>query len=155
IASSLRTPEVHFAYSGLARTYADLGDVENAGAYYKRGIEVLESVQGQQGTEEIKMGVFAGAIYSYRGLLRLLLDVYNRTNDEQYLRDSFEYNERMRARVFLEILGRSHTTPVKANVGPSQDEIRRNIAQIHHRLQSPELEPSEQSKSLDQLENIR
>ena len=28
IASSLRTPEIHFAYSGLARTYADLGDVE-------------------------------------------------------------------------------------------------------------------------------
>jgi CHAT domain-containing protein len=61
----------------------------------------------------------------------------------------------MRARVFLEILGRSHTTRVKANVGPSQDELRRNIAQIHHRLQSPELEPSEQSKLLDQLENIR
>ena len=139
IASSLRTPEIHFAYSGLARTYADLGDVENAGAYYKRGIEVLESIQGQQGTEEIKMGVFAGALYSYRDLLRLLLDVYKRTNDEQYLRDSFEYNERMRARVFLEVLGRSNTTRVNANVGPSQDEIRRNIAQFHHRLRSPEL----------------
>jgi len=155
IASSLRTPEIHFAYHGLARTYADLGDVENARAYYKRGIEVLESVQGQQGTEEIKMGVFAGVLYSYRGFLRLLLDVYMRTNDEQYLRDSFEYNERMRARVFLEILGRAHTTRVKANAGPSQDDIRRNIAQIHHRLQSSELEPSVQSKLLDQLENLR
>ena len=29
MASLLRTPEIHFAYSGLARTYADLGDVEN------------------------------------------------------------------------------------------------------------------------------
>lgn len=155
IASNLRTPEVHFAYSGLARTYADLGDIENAGAYYKRGIEVLESVQGQQDTEEIKMGVLAGALYAYRDLLRLSLDVYKRTNDEQYLRDSFEYNERMRARVFLEILSRSHTTRIKANVGPSEDEIRRNIAQIHHRLRSPELEPSEQSKLLNQLENLR
>ena len=116
---------------------------------------MLEFVQGQQGTEEIKMGVFAGALYSYRGFLRLLLDFYKRTNEEQYIRESFEYNERMRARVFLEILGRAHTTRVKANAGPSQDEIRRNIAQIHHRLRSPELEPSEQSKLLDQLENIR
>src|SRR5207245_2258331 len=154
MASRLRTPEIHFAYSGLARTYADLGDVEKAVAYYRKGIEGLESVQGQQGTEEIKMGIFAGALYSYRGLPKLLLDIYKRTKDERYLRESFEDNERMRARVFLEILGRAHTTRVKANAGSSQDEIRRNIAQIHHRLRSPELEPSEQSKLLDQIEII-
>lgn len=158
IANQLRTPEIHFAYTGLARTYADLGDTENALEYYKKGIAVLESIQGQQGSEEIKMGVFAGAIFSYRGLLRLLVDVYNRTHEERYLRESFEYNERMRARVFLELLGRSHTTRQNINVGtevPSQDEIRRNIAQIHHRLRSPELEPSEQSKLLNQLETLR
>ena len=155
IGSSLRTPEIHFAFSGLARTYADLGRIPEAATYYRKGIEVLESIQGQQGTEDIKMGVFAGAVYSYRGFLRLLVNLSKKTNDERSLRESFEYNERMRARVFLDIVARSKTSRANKNTPSSQDEMRRSIAQIHHRLQSPQLEPSEQIRLLAQIENLR
>ena len=158
IASRLRTPEIHFAYAGLARAYADLGDTDKAVEYYKKGIAILESVQGQQGTEDIKIGVFAGALYTYRNFLRLLLDVYTRTKEQEYLHESFAYNERMKARVFLEMLAGSQKTridkPVRSEV-TSQEEVRRKIAQIHHRLQTPKLEQSEETKLLDQLESLR
>ena len=156
--ADLRTPEIHFAYAGLARAYADLGDTDKAVEYYKKGIAILESVQGQQGTDDIKIGVFAGALYTYRNFLRLLLDVYTRTKEQEYLHESFAYNERMKARVFLEMLAGSQKTridkPVRSEV-TSQEEVRRKIAQIHHRLQTPKLEQSEETKLLDQLESLR
>jgi CHAT domain-containing protein/Tfp pilus assembly protein PilF len=158
IASRLRTPEIHFAYTGLARAYTDLGDTDKALEYYKKGIAVLESVQGQQGTEDIKIGVFAGALYSYGGFLRVLLDVYTQTKEQRYLDESFEYNERMKARVFVEMLARSQRTRASdatRSKSPPHEEIRRKIAQIHHRLQTPKLEQSEETKLLDQLESLR
>ena len=155
IANALRTPEVHFVYTGLARAYADQREISKALNYYKKGIEVLDSVQGQQGTEEVKMGVFAGAIYEYRGFVPLLLNAYTRTNEDRYLRESFEYNGRMKAEVFQEMLARAQVTRSSRNEAIQEEVIRRKIAQTHHRLQSSQLEPSEESKLLDQLEDLR
>jgi CHAT domain-containing protein len=158
MATALRTPEIHFAYSGLARTYADLGDMDTALDYYKKGIAALESVQGQQGTEEIQIGVFAGALYAYAGLPRLLVEMYARTKEKHYFDQSFEYNERLKARVFVDMLERSQRfrTSDKTQREPtSEDEIRRQIVQIHHRLQTAKLQRPEQSQLLDQLEILR
>src|SRR5262249_6723408 len=86
------------------------------------------------------------------------LDVYTRTKDQEYLHESFAYNERMKARVFLEMLAGSQKTrinkPVRSEV-TSEEEVRRKIAQIHHRLQTPTPEQSEETKLLDQLESLR
>src|SRR5439155_3372362 len=70
LADQLRSPEIHFVYSGIARTYADMNDSSKAVSYYKKGLVLLESIQSQQGTEGLKIGSLEGALYAYRGLVK-------------------------------------------------------------------------------------
>ena len=158
IGGVLRTPEIHFVYAGQARTYADMGDAEKAVRYYKKGLVMLESVQGQQGTEEIKIGVLAGALYAYRGLVTLLLDLHAKTGETRYLHEAFQYNERLRARAFLDMLGKSRVTRLGGELGPlaaKEAEIRHQIARIHRQLRAPKLDKAEETRLLDRLEGLR
>ncbi|MBI3988855.1 MAG: CHAT domain-containing protein [candidate division NC10 bacterium] len=154
----LRTPEIHHVYAGLARTYADLGDTDNAVHSYKEGLATLESTQGQQVTEEIKMDVLEGALWAYRGFVPLLLDLYRKTKEERYLHEAFHYHERGRARAFLELLSKARITRLGGEVGElaaKEEEIRRQITRIHHQLRAPKLDETEEAHLLDQLDHLR
>lgn len=154
----LRTPELHWVYAGLAQTYADLGDAENAVRHYQKGLEMLESIQGQQGTEEIKIGVLEGALWVYEGFVTLLLDLYRKTGEERYLHEAFHYTDSGKARAFLEMLNNSRATRLGGEVGAlaeKEEEIRRQIARIHHQLRAPKLDKAEETRLLDELDRLR
>jgi CHAT domain-containing protein len=158
LASALRSPELHWIDAGLARTYADMGEAEAAKQHYKLGLRQLESIQGQLGVEEFKIGAFEGALYAYRGLVRLLLAEYQATGDRRALFEGFEYHERQRARVLLEILGRSRARRFGGEVrwlAAGEEEIRRQVARIHQQLRAPKLDPGEEGHLLDQFEGLR
>ena len=120
----LRTPEIHWAYSGLARTYADLGDYENAIEYYKKGLSTLESIHEQQVTERSKIGVSAGAAFVYSDLIPLLLKTYEKTSDERYLREAFHYTESLKARSFREMFFTSEPLVSAAKLASSRPKTR-------------------------------
>ncbi len=158
MATLLRSPERHFAYAGLARTYADLGDMDNAVNYYKLGFEMLESVRALQGTEEIKVGVLEGTLYVYRGFVTLLLDLYRKTGEERYLHDAFEYNERMRAQAFLEMLSRSRAARLEGATGQltaKEEELRRQGSQLYHQITSLKQGNAEETRLLDQFVHLQ
>jgi len=154
----LRSSEIHWVDAGLARTYADMGDAVKALAHYRLGLKMLESVQSQQGTEETKIGVMEGALYIYRDLVPLLLDLHTKTGKPAYLHEAFEYNERLRARAFLEMLGKSGVTRLGGDLGSlaeKEGQIRHQIARIHRQLRAPKLDKAEETRLLDELEGLR
>ena len=157
-ARGLRTPEIHWAYLGLARTYADLGDYENAIEYYKKGLSTLESIHGQQVTERSKIGVFAGASYGYSDLIPLLLKIYEKTSDERYLREAFHYTESLKARSFREMFFTSRAARLGGEVGEfaaKDEKLRLEIQMINDRLQSVRIESAEGNQLLDRLDELR
>jgi CHAT domain-containing protein/Tfp pilus assembly protein PilF len=158
ITELLKTPEGHWAYAGLARTYADMDDAANAISYYRTGLQQLESIQGQQGTEEFKISVLSGSLYVYRGFVSLLLDLYKKTGEQVYFVEAFKYHEKMRARAFLELLGKTRAVRLGeagASLAAKEEEIRRQLAQIHQQLRNASLAKTEEAGLLDQLQRLR
>src|SRR5262249_34867957 len=134
----LRTPEIHWAYSGLARTYADLGDYENAIEYYKKGLSTLASIHEQQVTERSKIGVSAGAAFVYGDLIPLLLKTYEKTSDERYLGEAFHYTESLKARTFREMFFTSRAARLGGEAGEfaaKDEKLSLEIQMINDRLQ--------------------
>jgi len=130
LATQSGSPLVHGAFAGLALTYGETGQTEKAVHYYKRGLKLLETIQGQQGLEANKIGAFDRPSYIYRGLVTSLVHLYRKTGEEQYLHEAFHYNERLRARAFLDILGKSRATRLGEEVGSltaKEEETRREI----------------------------
>lgn len=157
VAAEFRSPLINFAYAGLARTYADQGDFKNAVSYYKKGFQILESVQYQQITEQKKIELLEGALSEYRGLVVTLLDLFNQTHEESYLREAFEYNEKLKARTFLEILGNSKVARLGTNVGAltaRQEKLRRQIGFTNERLKNRNLDLKEAKNLLIQLQTL-
>jgi CHAT domain-containing protein len=157
-ARGIRTPEIHWPYSGLARTYAELGEYENAIEYYKKGFTTLESIFGEQVTERSKIGVFAGASYVYSDLIPLLLETYEKTRDERYLHEAFHYTESLKARSFREMFFTSRAARLGGKVGEfaAKDEtLRLEIQMINDQFQSVRIESAEGNRLLDRLDELR
>ena len=157
LAQQFDSSEIHWVYWGLARTYAELGKIETAVEYYKTALQTLENVRGLQANEEIKIGVFARAVNMYRGFVGLLVDLDIKSAGIRYLDDAFQANERLRARSFLENLTRSRATKVGSDLEwltKKQQEIERQLAQIHHQLRSANLASNDESLLLDKQNNV-
>jgi len=157
IAAELQSPLINFVYAALGRTYADQGNFKDAVSYYKKGFQIVESVQYQQITDQKQIEVWEGASIAYRGLPASLLDMFNATGQENYLREAFEYTERLRARTFLEILGNSKVARLGTEVGvltSRQETIRRQINFISDRLKNRNLDLKETKNLVNQLEAL-
>jgi len=157
IATRLRTPEIHWVYARMGRVYAQLGDSEKARQYYQRGLELLESIQAEQRLHEFKIAVFGGAISAYWGFVEFLFDLNQKRHDVQLLYDAFHYNERGRARVFLEMLGnaRARYPDNQQNLASKQDDGFEQVAKIHQRLRDPKLDSKTEIELLDELTRVR
>jgi CHAT domain-containing protein len=157
IAQSLRSSEIHWAYSGLARTETDLGNTDTALQYYRSALQTLENIRGLQTTEETKIGVLGGALYVYRGFVGLLLDLYVKKAENRYLEEAFQVNERLRARAFLENLTKSRAMKLGGDLAwltQKQSDTEREIAEINHQLLST-LDQKNAAVLLDNLEALR
>jgi CHAT domain-containing protein len=157
LASNLQTLEIHWVYAGKARTLVDMGQPEEASRIYKAGLQIFESVQGQQETEEVRSVILEGASYVYRDFVALLLSMYEKDGQGSVLQDAFEYTEAGRARAFLAMLGKSRVTRLSRETGVSADDetVRNQIVQVQYRLQSSKLESAEEAILLKRLEELR
>jgi CHAT domain-containing protein len=158
LAEQLGTPEIHFIYSGIARTYADMNDSNRAVSYYKKGLALLESIQSHQGTEALKIGAFAGALYAYRGLVKQLLALHTQTKDEQYLQEAFQYTERIKARAFLETFTKARIARSEDEIGrftSTEEKLRIQMDFIHEQLRNVKGRASEEKTLVERLERLR
>src|SRR5262249_19048632 len=152
-----QTPEIHWVYTGLGRTYADMGDAVNAMHHYKNALALLEIVLGQQGIEEMKISVVEGALSVYPAFVAFLLDMYRKTGEKSYLHDAFQATEKLRARAFLDILAKAHATRLGGQAGglaAKEETLRRQMAQTHHQLRAPHLPKAEETQLLEHLASL-
>jgi CHAT domain-containing protein len=145
----LHSYEMHWVFAALGRTYADMGKKDIAINYYQEGLNTLDLIRGQQSIDEIKMGVIAGSVYVYRDYVSLLLELYRERGTEKFLHASFEESQRIKARVFSEMLQRS-----RFMTSPNQDNMRYQMAQIYNQLRTV-TNPSEQAPLFQKLDSIR
>ena len=158
LARFVRSPEIHFVYAGLAKTYEDIGDHTNALTYYKKGLVTLESIHDQQGTEQAKIGVFAGALYAYRGLVPLLLKIHQDTDDKSYIEDAFQTTERLKARAFREMFATSRASREGGEFGETaakSDKIHVEMRMISDQLQRARIDSLQGNRLLDRLEELQ
>ncbi len=99
------TPNIVWrAHSGLADTYSQLGELDQAGEHYQRAIETIERVRAKLGGEEEKAGFFQDKVEVYKKLIALLLNPRLKNTNSQNAAEAFRYSERARARAFLDLL---------------------------------------------------
>jgi CHAT domain-containing protein len=154
----VRSPEIHWVYAGLAKTYEDMGDHTNALTYYKKGLATLESIHDQQGTEQAKIGVFTGALYAYKRLVPLLLKIYQNTGDQSYIEDAFQTTERLKGRAFREMFITSRASREAGELGEiatKSNTIRTEMGLIRDRLEHARTDSLQGNRLLDRLEELQ
>ena len=124
------------AHSGLADAYVRLGQLDQAREHYQRAIEVMENVRARLGGQEEKAGFFQDKIEVYKKQIGLLLDP--RLKDaKSNAAEAFHYNERARARAFLDLLAEARVN-VKQNAAPDlaqrQQELQLRISELTTQL---------------------
>ncbi len=158
IAEALHTPEIHWIYAAEGRTFADMHDYDNALSAYRTGLKILESIQSQPGTEETKIGIFQSSAYIYQDFTFLLRSLYEKTGDERYQEEAFEYTQKGKARVFLEMMSK---TKVSQRQGAAEGKTGNDrkvdfeIAKIHQRLREVNLGQDEEKQLLNRLDTLR
>jgi len=91
-------------YWGLGRTYKTMEQPERALSCYEAAIEIVESIRGMAGSEELRQSYFGSLRKLYEEYLELLLELGK--NPETLL-----VAERLRARTFLDTLYQSGLAP--------------------------------------------
>jgi len=154
LGSTIKSPEVHWVYTGLGRTFADRGDLATAITFYTEGLAILDKVLKQSTIEATKSDVIAGALDAYRPLVSLLQDQYRHTQQTHYQHEAFRVNEVLRARGFLDLLSRSHAAALG---GESQtaEKLKLGIADLQYRLRSERLGSAGHNVLVDRLQDLR
>jgi len=154
----LQTPEIHWVYSMRANVFAELGDYDSALSDYRKGIDILESVKSQSGLEAIKLAIGSGTSYIYRDFVDFLLSQYAKTQNLHDLEEAFEYTQKGKARVFIEMLEKNVTKSERDDAiedAEKRREVERDIAQLHNRLRNAEEFSIEGHVLMDQLASLR
>ena len=106
---------------GLGRTYRAIGDPETALTHYEAAIQIVESIRGSVGNEELRQSYFGSVCTLYEEYLELLLETGR--NEATVL-----VAERLRARTFLDGLYQAGLAPEQllldeAGIVTSDDEM--------------------------------
>jgi CHAT domain-containing protein/Tfp pilus assembly protein PilF len=156
IGQELDLPAIAWESSaGLAGAYAQSGDYDLAVGYYRKSIEVIESLRAQFITAEQRSGYFQEKIQVYESLIDLLVTRHQERPREGFDRLAFEYAERARARAFLDSLEEAKVD-LKETLPPAlraeEMNISAEISALQTELFKPGLSEDKRKLLLKQLE---
>lgn len=154
LGSVLQTPEIHWVYGGLGRTFADEDRLAEAIGYYSAGLTNLQALLRQVHVENTKGDVIAGALGSYHRLISLFLEQYRRTKEIRYLEESFAANESLRAQGFLDLVVRSRATLLGADSAEAE-KVRLEISELRKALEDEKHGTAGESFLLKRLQTAR
>jgi CHAT domain-containing protein/predicted negative regulator of RcsB-dependent stress response len=120
------------AVSSVSRRIGDIlrrsGKPEEAVPYYQRAIEQIESTRSLLESEEYRQSFFEGELPPYVSMMRALLSAGKQE-------EAFNYSERARSRVFLDVLGsKVQLSRVKSGLLEEERALQERIAAIKARL---------------------
>ncbi|MBI2986049.1 MAG: CHAT domain-containing protein [Deltaproteobacteria bacterium] len=117
------------------------GKAADAISYYQKAIQQIESVRSLITTEEYRGSYFAGGLSAYAGMTRALLDVGKQE-------EAFNYTERSRSRVFLDVLGsKVQLSGIKGGLLAEERTLKERIVSIRTRLGGRDGETNEDGQT--------
>ena len=149
--STMSPTVVWQAHSGLADTYVQLGELDQAREHYQQAIEVMENVRARLGGEDEKAGYFQDKIEVFKKQVAVLLDPRLKGIGIDRAAEAFNYAERARARAFFDLLIEAKVD-VEQNVTPDllkrKQELQGRISQLTAQLiKERSLETAKQDKA--------
>jgi CHAT domain-containing protein len=129
IAESQRRPAaVRSASNGVGNILRQTGKSDEAIPYYRKSIQQIESTRSFIEQEDQRQTFFEGATGAYVNLMRALLTAGRRE-------EAFDFNERARSRVFLDVLGsKAQLSRVKGGLLEEERALNERIAAIKAKM---------------------
>jgi tetratricopeptide (TPR) repeat protein len=129
------------AEAGLARSRRQ-HQPEQALLHFRRAIEAIENIRGQQTSPEEKIGFFQDKTEVYQHAVLLLTSLHRRDPSKQYDAEAFHLAERARARALLDSLGETAAhleQSLDRNLLNRQQEIQHRLSRVErHMLKAAE-----------------
>src|SRR5262245_51609449 len=120
------------ASTRIGNVLREIGKSDEAISLYRGAIQHIESTRSLLQSEEYRQSYFEGAIDAYSGMMDALLLAGK-------LEEAFNYSERARSRVFLDLLGsRVQLSKVKGGLFEEERSLNEQIAGLKARLASEE-----------------
>lgn len=127
---------------GLGQCYELKKEYSLAVLYYKRSIEVMESVWERIPSEFFKIGFARNKMNAYQRIINILVSKHNANPHMTSLEEIFNYIERAKARAFLENLretGEGNNKGTNTRFYDQQQEISKNISALYRKMISTNL----------------
>ncbi|MBM4261863.1 MAG: hypothetical protein FJ145_10575 [Deltaproteobacteria bacterium] len=110
--------------SVIGRLYFQQQRIGDAAQYYEKSIQDIESFRGLIDNENRRQAYFEEGLGAYIGMIQL-------RHAEDRFTDAFNYNERSRSRVFLDLLGtRVRLSKEKADLADEERRLQRLVAEM-------------------------
>ena len=143
IGKDLKIKEVIAAANyGLGQSLLKQKKFIKAVDYYKSAITALENIRSLLRISEFKSGFLERKINIYHELIDLYFNLYQESGGAEYIKNSFEYAERAKARALLDILAESRINihkGVDSLLLSREKKIQRTIANLQTQLSTTEL----------------
>jgi len=133
LAESQQDPStIRSASTRIGDVLRQLGEPNEAIPHYQKAIQQIESTRSLLQSEEYRQSYFEGSLSAYSSMVDVLLSAGK-------AEDAFNYSERARSRVFLDVLGsKVQLSRVKSGLFEEERALQERIAAIKARLSSEE-----------------
>jgi CHAT domain-containing protein len=123
-------PVIYAANKHLGDLHRETRSPGDAMAHYRKAVETVEATRSLLQSEESRQSFFAGRLDAYVGMVGALFD-FGR------FEDAFNYSERARARVFLDLVGsKAQLSRNKTGLLEEEMSLQARIAALRARLSS-------------------
>ncbi len=130
--SQRRSDAIRSASVRIGDVLRQTGKPDEAIPYYRKAILQTESTRSLLQSEEYRQSFFGGALSSYVGIIGVL-------SESNRPEEAFNYSERARSRVFLDVLGsKVQLSRVKSGLLEEERSLQERIAAIKARLSGEE-----------------
>jgi CHAT domain-containing protein len=127
-----RPDAIASASTRIGDVLRQIGKSDGAIAHYQKAIQQIESTRSLLQLEEYRQSYFEGAVDAYIGMMDAVLLAGN-------TEEAFNYSERARSRVFLDLLGsRAQLSRVRGGLLEEERALNERIAGLKARLASEE-----------------
>jgi CHAT domain-containing protein len=138
LASKFNDPDqIWSMHLGIGDNYERQEKYEIALDHYEKALEILEGMRGSLQTTQYKTSFFADKRYIYESIVHLLCILHQQDPVKGYDKRAFQYAERAKARVFLDLMTESLQS-VRSGVDQSllsqQEKILTDLAQLEKNL---------------------
>jgi CHAT domain-containing protein len=122
-----RAAAIEAASSSIGNVFLQTGKPSEAIPYYKKAIDSIESTRTLLESEELRTSFFEDKTQIYGGMISAHLGAKN-------VEDAFNYNERARARAFLDILGSKVQLARQGALLQEERELQARISELNTKL---------------------